>query len=52
LPDGPLAVISAGWQEAEGDIGDVQQFVGRPVRDLTLYQRAEKIFATIPGITS
>jgi len=46
LPDGPLAVISAGWQEAEGDIGDVQQLVGRPVRDLTLYQRAEKIFAT------
>lgn len=44
LPDGPVAVISAGWQEAEGDIDDVQQHVGRPVRDLLLYQRAEKIF--------
>lgn len=46
LPDGPVAVISAGWQEAEGDIDDVQQLVGRPVRDLTLYQRAEKMFAS------
>ncbi len=45
LPDGPVAVISAGWQEAEGDIDDVQQLVGRPVRDLHLYQRAEEIFA-------
>ena len=45
LPDGPIAVISAGWQEAEGDIDDVQQHVGRPVRDLKLYQRAERIFA-------
>lgn len=45
LPDGPVAVISAGWQEAEGDIDDVQQLVGRPVRDLLLYQRAEEVFA-------
>jgi hypothetical protein len=45
LPDGPVAVISAGWQEAEGDIDDVQQLVARPVRDLLLYQRAEQIFA-------
>jgi hypothetical protein len=44
LPEGPVAVISAGWQEAEGDIDDVRQHVGRPVRDLLLYQRAEKIF--------
>ena len=43
VPDGRLAVISAGWQEAEGDIDDVAELVGRPVEDLRLYQRAEEV---------
>jgi hypothetical protein len=38
--DGTLAVISAGWQEAEGDIEDVHREIGRPLVDLSLYQRA------------
>jgi hypothetical protein len=45
LPDGPLAVISAGWQEAEGDIDDIRTVVQRPLVDLRLYQRAEELFA-------
>lgn len=44
--DGPVAVISAGWQEAEGDIEDVHELVKRPLIDLELYGRADKIFAT------
>lgn len=45
FPEGPVAVISAGWQEAEGDIGDVHEFVRRPLVDLELYHRAEDLFA-------
>lgn len=43
--DGPVAVISAGWQEAEGDIDDVGALVGKPLVDLRLYHRAEELFA-------
>ena len=44
VPDGPLAVISAGWQEAEGDIGELQSVVGRPLEDVGLYRHAEALF--------
>ena len=44
IPDGPLAVISAGWQEAEGDIDELQAVVGRPLEDVSLYRRAEALF--------
>jgi len=50
LPDGPLAVISAGWQEAEGDIDDIHAVVQRPLADLRIYQRAEEIFAASPEL--
>jgi len=43
LPDAPVAVISAGWQEAEGDIADVEALVKRPLRDLRLYGRTEEL---------
>lgn len=50
LPDGPLAVISAGWQDAEGDIDDIHAVVQRPLNDLRLYQRAEEVFAAAPEL--
>jgi hypothetical protein len=50
LPEGPLAVISAGWQEAEGDIGDVGEVVGWPLEDLKLYGRAESVFGDDPEL--
>ena len=43
LPPGPLAIISAGWQEAENDIDQVREAVGRPLEDLCLYHRAEDV---------
>jgi hypothetical protein len=46
IPEGPIAVISAGWQEAEADIEDVHALLQRPLVDLCLYQRAENIFDT------
>lgn len=50
LPDGPLAVISAAWQEAEGDIDDVSQLIGRQLEDLYLYRRGEELLAGDPGL--
>lgn len=45
LPEGPLAVISAGWQEAEGDLDELAALVGRPLEDLRLYGRVEEVTA-------
>ncbi len=41
----PVAVVSAGWQDAEGDIDDVSEVVQRQLVDLRLYQRAEEVLA-------
>ena len=48
--DEPIAVISAGWQEAEGDIDDVRELVRRPLEELGLYRRAEEVFAADPAL--
>ncbi len=47
IDDGrPVAVVSAGWQDAEGDIDDVCEAVQRSLVDLRLYQRAEEVLAS------
>lgn len=43
LPAGPLAVISAGWQEAEGDLDELAHVTGRVLEDLRLYERVEDV---------
>ena len=45
LGGGTIAVISAAWQEAEGDIAQIRGLAGAPVRDLRLYQRTDELFA-------
>lgn len=50
IPDGPLAVISAAWQETEGDIGEVGDILGRDVEDLYLYRREEDLLAGYPEL--
>ena len=52
VSEGPVAVISAGWQEAEGDIADVADAVGLPLEDLALYRRTESLFADEPSMAS
>jgi hypothetical protein len=52
LPEGPLAVISAGWQEAEGYIEDVKEIVDRPLEDLRLYGHAEDARKRDPGLAA
>lgn len=46
VQEGQVAVISAGMQDAEGDLDHVAQAINRPLLDLGVYQRAEQIFAT------
>lgn len=43
IADGRFAVISAGWQEAEGDIDDVRALVARELVDIGLYARTEAV---------
>ncbi len=41
---GPMAVVTAGWQERESEVDELGQHVGFPVVNLRLYDRAEKLF--------
>lgn len=45
MADGPFAVISAAWQETEGDIDEIRSVLGRDLVDLRLYGRAEELIA-------
>lgn len=45
---GPLAAITAGWQEREGELAALEAHLGQPVQDLRLYARAEAAFAEDP----
>ncbi len=48
VPDGDLAVITAGWQERESEMADLDAAVGRPTVNLRLHARAEEIFRDAP----
>lgn len=52
LPDGPLAVVSAGWQETEGDIDEMRSVLARPLEDLHLYRREEQLLAALPELAA
>ena len=43
--DGPVAVITAGWQEYEGQVEELPAQLGREIVPLDLYRRAERVFA-------
>ena len=48
--DGPVCVITAGWQEREGEIDELADHVSRRVVDLALYRRTEELFRSDPGL--
>lgn len=50
--DGPLAVVTAGWQEREGEIEELRAHAGQPVVDLGLYARAEAVSAEDPALAA
>jgi hypothetical protein len=47
---GPIATITAGWQEREGELGPLEEHLGQRVRDLRLYERAEGLFGRDPAL--
>jgi hypothetical protein len=47
---GGVALVSAGWQEREGEASELQEHLGRPVTDLALYRRADRVRADAPEI--
>jgi len=48
--DGPIMSITAGWRDSEGEIDELQAEIGRPVEDLKIYHRAEKVFGLEPAL--
>jgi hypothetical protein len=47
---GDVALVSAGWQEREGEVDALSEHLDRPVRDLMLYRRAERVRAEEPEL--
>lgn len=47
---GPVATITAGWQEREGELGALEEHLGEHARDLRLYERAEAVFVREPAL--
>jgi hypothetical protein len=47
---GPVAAITAGWQEWEDDDALLRRALGRPVVNLRLYARAEEIWREDPDL--
>jgi len=46
--DGPIAAVTAGWEEREDEIDELRQHLGRRVVNLKLYRRTEEAFAVDP----
>lgn len=49
LADDSVCTITAGWQEREGELDDLQGHLGRHLRDLELYRRTEEVFTADPA---
>ena len=45
---GPVASITAGWQEREAELAALEEHLEQPAQDLRLYTRAEAVFAEDP----
>jgi len=48
--DGPVAAITAGWQEREEEHDELRDHVRRPVDNLALYRRADEAFRDDPEL--
>ena len=50
--NGNVCTITAGWQEREGELEELRKHLGREIRDLGLYRRAEAFFDDHPEFHS
>lgn len=48
--DGPIAVVTAGWQEREGEDEELDKHLGGRSVDLELYKRADRVFRSDPEL--
>lgn len=48
--EGPVCAVTAGWQEREGEVEELQEHLDREVVDLMLYSRAEVLFNRYPEL--
>ncbi len=48
--EGTIAVVTAGWQEREAEVDELQEHVRRPVVNLRLHERAEDVFQRHPRV--
>lgn len=47
---GPVAVVTAGWEEREDEDAELVEALGLPARNLRLFERAEQLFAEDPEL--
>lgn len=47
---GPVAAVTAGWQEREAEVDEMREHLGRPVINLMLHERGERLFAADPRL--
>ena len=48
--EGPLAVVTAGWEEREAEDDELRKHVGLEVRNLAIHERAEDVFRRDPEL--
>jgi len=48
--EGPVAVVTAGWQERESEDDEIRDHLGCEVIDLMLYHRADDVLSRDPGL--
>ncbi len=51
IPDGPIAAVTAGWQEREAEDVELNKHLAGRAFDLELYRRAEKVFHADPELS-
>ncbi len=51
IPDGPIAAVTAGWQEREGEDVELNKHLSGRAFDLELYRRADRVFASDPELS-
>jgi hypothetical protein len=50
IPPGPIAAVTAGWQEREGEDVELNKHLEGRAFDLELYRRADRVFANDPEL--
>ena len=49
---GPVAAVTAGWQEREAEVEEMREHLNRPVVNLRLHDRSERLFSADPKLTA